>query len=68
MKTISCTSDPCEWLPPSMKNVPYVPISDINFSVKHKMLFDDQPPRKSSVTRGKDIITSPSQEEFNIFQ
>ena len=31
-KDISCTSEVCLWLPTTMRNVPYAPISDIDFS------------------------------------
>ena len=70
MKNI-CTSNPCEWLPPTMKNVPYAPISDINFSApsakRKKMLLNAQPPKKSRVSRGGNVIPSPSEEELKIF-
>ncbi len=32
LKDTSCTSQPCQWLSPTMKNVPYAPISDICFT------------------------------------
>ena len=32
LKDTSCTSQPCVWLSPKMKNVAYAPISDINFT------------------------------------
>ncbi len=32
LKDTSCNSQPCQWLSPSMKNVQYVPISDICFT------------------------------------
>ena len=31
-KTLSCTSLPCSWLPPSFRSVPYAPVSEIDFS------------------------------------
>ena len=71
MKNISCTSNPCEWLPPTMKNVPYAQISDINFSApstkRKKILLNAQPPKKSRVSRGENVIPSPSEEELKTF-
>jgi len=32
LKDTSCTSQPCAWLSPNMKNVAYVPISGIDFT------------------------------------
>ena len=37
-KSLSCTSVPCYWLPPTFKNVPFAPISDINFADPEKKL------------------------------
>ena len=37
-KSLSCTSVPCSWLPPTFKNVPFAPISDINFADPEKRL------------------------------
>ena len=31
-KDVSCTSQACQWLPPTLKNVKYAAISDIDFS------------------------------------
>lgn len=31
-KDVSCTSQPCAWLPPNIRSVKYAPISDINFT------------------------------------
>ena len=57
MKNISCTSNPCEWLPPTMKNVPYAPISDINFSApsakRKKILLNALPPKNLGYPGGK---------------
>ena len=41
----SCTSLPCSWLPPSLQNVPYSEISEINFMTpaKQKQLLTSKP-------------------------
>ena len=35
-KSLSCTSLPCYWLPPTFKNVPFARICDIDFTTPHK--------------------------------
>ena len=35
-KRLSCTSIPCSWLPPSLRSVPYAPISEIDFSTSRQ--------------------------------
>ena len=37
-KSLSCTSMPCSWLPPSFRSVPFAPISDIDFSDPEKRM------------------------------
>ena len=37
LKDTSCTLQPCAWLSPSMQNVAYAPISDINFTAAPTM-------------------------------
>ena len=37
-KSLSCTSVPCSWLPPTFKNVPFALISEINFAEPEKRL------------------------------
>ena len=37
-KSLSCTLVPCSWLPPTFKNVPFAPISEINFAEPEKRL------------------------------
>ena len=37
-KSLSCTSVPWSWLPPTFKSVPFAPISSINFSDPEKRL------------------------------
>ena len=37
-KSMSCTSLPCSWLPPTFKSVPFAPISDIDFTDPEKRL------------------------------
>ena len=37
-KSMSCTSMPCSWLPPSFRTVPFAPISGIDFSAPDKKL------------------------------
>jgi hypothetical protein len=66
-KEVSCTSQLCAWLPPSMQNVTYAPISDIDFSspsTKRKKIMhgksECKQPKQSSVP-------SPSQEELSTF-
>ena len=67
-KDYSCTSESCRWLPPSMQNVKYAPISDINFSApfskKKKMMLDESlgevaVPQSSN----SELVPSPSKEE-----
>ena len=38
IKNKSCTSKPCEWLPPSLTNVPSLEVCQINFSAKKPKL------------------------------
>jgi len=37
-KSLSCTSQPCYWLPPSFKNVPYAEVCDVDFTSAPKKL------------------------------
>ena len=37
-KSLSCTSQPCYWLPPSFKSVPYVKICDTDFTNAQRKL------------------------------
>ena len=37
-KSLSCTSMPCSWLPPSFKSVPFAAISDIDFSDPERIM------------------------------
>ena len=66
-KEASCTSQLCAWLPPSMQNVTYAPISDIDFSppsTKRKKIMhgksECKQPKQSSVL-------SPSPEELSTY-
>ena len=56
-KSLSCTSLPCYWLPPTFRSVPFARICDVDFTApqkKQKMLLDKQI-RSSSST-----VTTPS--------
>ena len=50
-KSLSCTSLPCYWLPPTFKSVPFARICDIDFTApqrKHKKVLDQATPASSS--------------------
>ena len=36
-KSMSCTSLPCSWLPPSFRTAPFAPISDKEFSAPDRI-------------------------------
>ena len=69
-QSISCTSLPCSWLPPTFQSVEYAPIANIDF-----MTADEKPKRKKSKTATtstpncQEDLTSrtPSPEELDAF-
>ena len=71
----SCTSEPCQWLPPSMKKVHFAPISDVDFSApgtKRKRLVNKQDQctdtSPSASSSRSFIMTTPSDAELkNLF-
>ena len=68
LKDTSCTSQPCTWLSPNMKNVAYAPISDINFTApttKRKRVLDGKSSQKSQ--RGFMLPPPPSKERIDSF-
>ena len=51
-KYVSCTSQACQWLPPTLKDVKYAAISDIDFfapSTKRKRLDSKNQPEESTL-------------------
>ena len=66
-KDASCTSQLCAWLPPTMQNVKFTPISDINFTApatKRKKIAHGV----SECKQHKEfLVPSPSQELFSCF-
>ena len=67
VKNTACTSLPCGWLPPTLKNVTYKPVSDIDFTApktKKKKTEDQQvSPALSTST----IICPPTECEIKAF-
>ncbi len=75
-KSMSCTSMPCSWLPPSFKSVPFAPISDIKFSAPDKKLktsLKNTTPSSSGSSEVTDNLSgmnkkiTPSSNELNVF-
>ena len=63
----SCTSQLCTWLPPSMQNVRFAPISDINFTApatKRKKITNSD---LGSNKRKEVSVSPPSQAEIPCF-
>lgn len=65
-QSLSCTSLPCSWLPPTFQSVEYAPVADIDF-----MTADEKPKRKKSKTAGtstqRDLTPTTSPEELDTF-
>ena len=64
-KSLSCTSVPCYWLPPTFRSVVLARICDINFSTpqkKRKKLLDQQthPPTNAITTRSPFNLPIPT--------
>ena len=70
-KTISSTSVPCYWLPPSFKDVPFASISDIDFkNPKCRMLAltsSSSSNGSSSSTVSKNVTPRPTQNDLAVF-
>ena len=67
VKNTTCTSLPCGWLPPTLQNVTYKPVCDIDFTApktKRKKCEDVQ---SSSVPSPSAIIPSPTECEVRAF-
>ena len=62
-KSMSCTSLPCSWLPPSFRTVPFAPISDIDFSSPDKKWL--RPGEMPSSSRQNVAVDSSSIKQFN---
>ena len=60
--SMSCTSPPCTWLPPSFQSAPYVPVSQIKFttlsqketSTKHVITGSSQPQPVRDITLSRE--------------
>ena len=60
-KDVSCTSQACQWLPPTLKNVKYAAISDIDFSApstKRKRLEKKNQSEESTLLSPSNIAAS----------
>ncbi len=77
-KNIACTSLPCGWLPPNLRNVVYKPISEIDFTApknKRKKLLNStfSLPTSTSVSTVcmsclmMNTVPSPTQDELACF-
>ena len=74
-KSLSCTSSPCYWLPPTFRTILFARICDIDFTAlqkKHRKVLDDaQASSKSNVTPTVTSTPSfnmkPSASELNDF-
>ena len=70
-KNLSCTSQPCYWLPPTFKNVPFARICDIDFTSaqrKHRNVLSSSPEDPSDVTSFAASTTiTPSSSEIDTF-
>lgn len=63
LKDTSCTSQPCAWLSPTMKNVTYASISDINFTTpatKRKRVIEGH---SSKHSKPEFVLPPPPSEE-----
>ena len=77
-KNTSCTSKPCAWLPPTMKNIGFAEIADIEFTkpnMKQKRLmtgcYVDADDKSTSKSVRSDLskvpIPKPTETELNSF-
>ena len=70
-KNVSCTSQLCSWLPPSMQKVEYAPVSHINFSTpakKRRSMIDDESVelyKSAAAPASSSKIPKPTQDELN---
>ena len=75
IKSLSCTSVPCSWLPPTFKSVPFAPISKIDFIDKGLMHMTchttppetNDPVRKSDLQSTPDANITPTANELEVF-
>jgi len=71
-KSLSCTSLPCSWLPPTLKNVPFAQIADIDFSVpdqrKKRRVWPEKRINDTPITSKKRSITPSSLELDNFYK
>jgi len=68
----ACTSTACTWLPPSIKNVRYLPLSEIDFTDPHEKFTNATEPTLLNAEEGqslntKSTITAPTKEEQSFF-
>lgn len=68
-KSTTCTQEKSKWLPTHVKKVPYLPVSDVDFSSakkKHKSLSCGEEVERSQPSRGRKSIqlVAPSMEDI----
>ena len=67
-KSLSCTSMPCSWLPPSFKSVPFAPISSISDPEKRMKASCSTPSSRSSTSTVMSLQTlTPTTNELDDF-
>ena len=70
-KNVSCTSQLCSWLPPSMQKVEYAPVSHIDFSTpskKRRSMIDDECVelyKSAAAPASSSKVPKPTQDELN---
>jgi hypothetical protein len=69
-KSTTCTQEKCEWLPSHVKEVPYLPVCEVNFSSAHKKydkLCEDKTEETVPKVYKKSSVTAPSSDEIKKF-
>ena len=69
-KSLSCISQPCYWLPPTFKNVPFARICDIDFTsppTKYRKFLSDLAACPSKSTSTSITSMTPSSSELDTF-
>ena len=66
-KNLSCTSQPCYWLPPTFKNVRFAQICDIDFTSAPTKFLSDSAACPSKSTSTSTTSMTPSSSEHDTF-
>jgi hypothetical protein len=69
-KYTTCTQQKCKWLPSHVKEVPYLPVCEVDFSSAHKKydkLCEDKTEETVPKVYKKSSVTAPSSDEIKQF-